>query len=443
MSNDYIAVIQAGGKGTRLRELTKDLVPKPLLKLNGKPMIEWQMECLMRYGIKEFVFIIGHLGEKIEEYFGDGQAFGVHISYIRETEPLGSAGALYYLKDRLQGRNFLLIFGDVMFDIEVERMLRFHEEKKALATLLVHPNSHPQDSDLVVLNTESRVVGFDSKNNVRDYWFDNCVNAGIYVLSGKIMDAITAPVKTDLEKDIIFPLINTDKIYGYHTPEYVKDAGTVERFRKVEEEKKAGIWQAKSLVRKQKCIFLDRDGTVNRHNGFICRPEQLELEPGAAEAIRLINTSGYLAIVVTNQPVVARGMCNIADVEEIHKKMTTLLGREGAYLDDIVFCPHHPDKGYPEENPLYKIKCNCRKPKTGMIDAMVEKYHIDVAQSYLIGDTTMDIQTGKNAGLKTVLVKTGEGGSDGKHAVQADFEANDLLEAAVKLLSNSIESKEG
>ena len=428
MDNNYVAVIQAGGKGTRLRELTGDLVPKPLLKLNGKPMIEWQMECLKRYGITEFVFIIGHLGEKIQEYFQDGKAWGVQISYVQETEPLGSAGALFYLKDRLQERNFLLIFGDVMFDIELNRMLQFHEEKNALATLLVHPNSHPQDSDLVVLDTDGRVIGFDSKNNIRDYWFDNCVNAGIYVVSGTLLEQIKTPIKTDLEKDIIFPLIKSDKIYGYRTPEYVKDAGTVERFKKVEEEQKAGLWQQKSLASKQKCIFLDRDGTLNRSNGFISAPEQLELEEGVAEAIRLINTSGYLAIVVTNQPVVARGMCDIADVEEIHKKLTTLLGREGAYLDDIVFCPHHPDKGYPEENPLYKIECNCRKPKTGMIDVMVEKYHIDLSQSFMVGDTTMDIQTGKNAGLKTALVKTGEAGRDGKYKVEADFVAENLLE---------------
>ena len=124
----YIAVIQAGGKGTRLKELTKDIVPKPLLKLNGKPMIEWQIECLKRYGIQEFVFIVGYLGEKIQEYFGDGQKWNVKISYIHENVPLGSAGALYYLKEKCQGKNFLLVFGDVMFDIDVERMIRFHEE---------------------------------------------------------------------------------------------------------------------------------------------------------------------------------------------------------------------------------------------------------------------------------------------------------------------------
>ena len=136
---------------------------------------------------------------------------------------------------------------------------------------------------------------------------------------------------------------------------------------------------------------------------------------------------------VTNQPVVARGMCSEEDVRTIHKKMETLLGREGAYLDDIAFCPHHPDKGYPEENPDYKIVCLCRKPNTGLIDRMAEKYNIDLSESYIIGDTTMDIQTGINAGLHTVLLQTGEAGSDGKYDVEPEFEADSLLDA-IKLI---------
>ena len=111
---NYTAVIQAGGKGTRMRELTGDQIPKPMLMLNGKPMIQWQIENIARYGIREFVIIIGYLGEKITEYFGDGTGLGVRISYIKEEEPLGSAGALYFLKDRLGARDFLLVFGDVM-----------------------------------------------------------------------------------------------------------------------------------------------------------------------------------------------------------------------------------------------------------------------------------------------------------------------------------------
>ena len=156
---------------------------------------------------------------------------------------------------------------------------------------------------------------------------------------------------------------------------------------------------------------------------------EFELIDGVSKAIKKMNESGYLTIVVTNQPVVARGLCQIEDVERIHRKMETLLGQEGVYLDDICYCPHHPDKGYPEENPAYKIPCHCRKPDIGMLEDCVRKYNIDLAASWVVGDTTVDIQTGKNAGTKTALVLTGDAGKDGKYHVQPDLVARDLLEA--------------
>ena len=212
--NHYIAVIQAGGKGTRLSALTQDKFPKPMLPLNGKPMLQWQIENLRQYGFTDLVIIIGHLGDKIQEYFGDGSGFGVHITYIEEKEPLGSAGSLYYLKDTIKDRHFILIFGDVMFDLAWDRMVAFHEANHSVATLLVHPNSHPYDSDLILMDTENRITGMDSKANIRNGWYDNCVNAGIYILSGTLLQKLDAPKKIDLEKELLRPLMGKGQIYG-------------------------------------------------------------------------------------------------------------------------------------------------------------------------------------------------------------------------------------
>jgi histidinol-phosphate phosphatase family protein len=434
MKKEYIAVIQAGGKGTRMVEMTKDLIPKPMLMLNGKPMIQWQIENLIEYGIKDICIITGHLGEKIEEYFKDGSGFGANITYVRENEPLGSAGALYYVGDIAGQRDIILVFGDVMMKLDWNRAICFHEAKEALATLLIHPNSHPYDSDLVITDDKDRITGIDSKNNIRDYWYENQVNAGIYILDNEILGMFEAPMKKDLEKDVLKPLIGNERIYGYHTTEYVKDAGTPRRFMDCAVEQAEGIWDAKCLCKRQRSVFIDRDGTLNKFKGLISEEEQLELEENAARAVKFINSSGYLAICITNQPVVARGMCEISDIKNIHKKLQTLLGQQGAYLDDIVFCPHHPDKGYPEENPLYKVKCDCRKPAIGMIEQMAAKYNIDLSESFIIGDSTVDIQTGINAGLHTVLVKTGQRGEDGKYNVTAEFVAQDLLDAVEKIL---------
>lgn len=436
MLKNYVVVIQAGGKGTRLKSLTKDKIPKPLLEINGKPMIEWQIENVRKYGIQEVVLIIGHLGNKIKEYFQDGARLGVHLTYIEEKEPLGSAGSLYDLKSMLCNENFIFIFGDVMFDMDLNRMVRFHEQHHALATLAVHPNTHPYDSDLVILNREGQVTGFDAKTNERMYWYRNLVNAGIYIISDRLIRDLAEPQKLDLEKDLILPAVETGEIYGYQTTEYIKDAGTPDRFHEVSTDQRNGLWEMKNLRHKQKCIFMDRDGTLNVYKGLITDVDAFELEKTAAEAVGLINKSGYLAIVATNQPVVARGMCERSDVAHIHRKMEVLFGRQGAYVDDIIFCPHHPDRGYPEENVNYKISCTCRKPNTGMILQMAEKYHIDLSKSYMIGDSTVDIQTGINAGLRTVLVKTGQAGKDGKYAVKADFEADTILEAIKLILRN-------
>ena len=424
----------AGGKGTRLRSVTGGDIPKPMAPVAGKPILEHQIERLREQGVEDIILIIGYLGEKIRAYFGDGQAFGVRIRYIEETMPLGTAGALSMVPPMLEADDFFLVFGDVLFDIDLARMMAFHWEKGAEATLFVHPNSHPYDSDLVVCGEDGRVERFDSKHNVRDCWYKNCVNAGFYILRRSVCARVPVDTKVDLEKEMLAGMIDAGgAVYGYLSPEYIKDVGTPERIAAAEEELKSGLITGRSLRRKQKAIFLDRDGTVNRENGLVYREEQFELEPCAAEAIRRINRSGYLAIVVTNQPVVARGLCGIEDVERIHRKMETLLGREGAYLDDIVFCPHHPDKGYPEENPAYKIPCRCRKPDIGMLETCAARYNIDLSASWMVGDTTVDIQTGLNAGTHTALVRTGVAGRDRKYDVKPEMIADDLLQAAKKI----------
>lgn len=428
------AVIMAGGKGTRLRSITNDEIPKPMAPIAGKPILQWQIECLRRSGVTDILLIIGYLGEKIEAYFGSGADFGVRIDYFREEQPLGTAGALAEVADRLE-EDFLLVFGDTIFDISIPRMMAFHREKQAEATLFVHPNSHPFDSDIVLRDETQRVCGFLSKHDTRTDWYDNCVNAGFYIVNKRLCGRIVRGEKTDLEKQVLWPLARQGgAVYAYLSPEYIKDVGTPERITAAAGELERGVVAARNLEKKQKCVFLDRDGTVNQYRGLISTPEQLELEPCAAEAIRLLNRSGYLAVVVTNQPVVARGMCSVEDVENIHRKLSTLLGQEGAYLDGIAFCPHHPDKGYPEENPAYKIPCRCRKPDIGMLTACAERFNIDLAQSWMVGDTTVDLQTGLNAGTHTALVLTGEAGRDGKYDVQPQCTGADLLDVVKQII---------
>ena len=437
MKNIDVAVIMAGGKGSRLLSITNDEIPKPMVPVDGKPLLEYQVEKLKAYGIKKIVMIVGHLGEKIVDHFKDGKDFGVEIDYIFEKEPLGTAGAFYYLKDKIDAKDFMLVFGDVFFDMDFDRMEDFHFKNSALTTLLAHPNGHPYDSDLIQTDDTGRVIGFDSKHNVRDYWYDNMVNAGMYIINKRLLDLVKEPVKTDFEKDILANQVKLGaNIYAYHTPEYVKDVGTVDRINATVEELKSGLIQSKNLKNKQRAIFLDRDGTINVSKGFISKADDLELIPDTIDAIKAINKSGALAIVITNQPVIARGECSFEELHNIHNKLKTLLGEKGAFVDDIFYCPHHPDKGFEGEVPELKFDCECRKPKTGMIDEAVKKYNIDLSKSYMVGDSTMDLETARNAGIKSVLVNTGFAGNDGKYDRSCDIEADNLFDAVEKIIKD-------
>jgi mannose-1-phosphate guanylyltransferase / phosphomannomutase len=392
-------VIIAGGKGTRIASVNNE-IPKAMIPIAGKPVLEYQIELAKRYGFKDIILIIGFLGNVIEDYFQDGLKWGVSINYYKEEKALGTAGALPYLKELLT-EDFFVFYGDTVMDIALDQMLAFHNEKNSDATLFLHPNDHPYDSDLVSKDEYGRITDFFSKPYPEGFVCKNLVNAALYILSPSIIDNIPVNKKSDFGKDI-FPTCLEKKInlYGYLSTEYIKDMGTPDRYEKVSGDVISGK-VAKSNNRYSKnAVFLDRDGVISRDIDLLNMPSQLELIKGASEAIKLINRSGYLAIIVTNQPVIARNLCSIDELNIIHNLLETLLGKDHAYVDAIYFCPHHPDSGYPEERKEFKINCDCRKPKPGMIIQASHDWNIDLKNSYMIGDRKTDIEAGINAGLK-------------------------------------------
>lgn len=427
------AVISAGGRGTRLGELARE-IPKCLVRVAGKSILAHQIEELARSGIRKLWLLTGHLGELIEEYLGDCP---LEIKVLREASPLGTAGGLAALKGRIDD-SFIFLYGDLVLSVDFRRMLDFHQSKGAIATLLAHPNSHPFDSDLLVVERDQAVSGIIAKSQARTSDYANLVNAGAYILSPEVLDGIETGIKRDFEKDVLPRFVEERKVWAYRTTEFVKDMGTPERLAEVEAAIKAGAVEARRLSNPQKAIFLDRDGTINRYVDLLCRPEQLELLPGAASAIRRINESDYLCFLVSNQPVVARRLCTMEDVEATHRHLETLLGAEGAFVDDIRFCPHHPDRGFPGEDPELKIDCACRKPKPGMILELAERYNVDLSKSFMVGDTSSDIQTAKNAGLRSALVMSGMKEPKPKYNVVPDMIAADLDDAVSAVLSGKV-----
>jgi D-glycero-D-manno-heptose 1,7-bisphosphate phosphatase len=384
-----------------------------MIPILGKPILEYQIDCLKRNGLTDITIVIGRLGQCIRDHFGDGSSFGCRVSCFTEAEPLGTAGALYRLN---LGEDFILLNGDIVFDIDFSRMIAFHRQRGAYATLAVHPNSHPFDSAVIESDKEDRVTGWLNKEDPRQY-YRNRVNAGIHILSLELLGSLRFNrEKIDLDREILKPSIEGGRVFAYATPEYIKDMGTPERYAQVSSDIEKGIVRQRNLALKQRAVFLDRDGTINTFNGFVRKPDDLFLIDGAAEAIKRINKTGYLAIVITNQPVIARGEVSFEELDLIHKKLETELGKKGAYLDDIFFCPHHPDQGFPGERPEYKIDCDCRKPKPGMLLRAAEKYNIDLSQSYMAGDNMKDVLAGINAGCKPVLLRNYSGAASAENS---------------------------
>lgn len=407
-------VIMAGGRGTRISELFPN-IPKPLIPIDGVPVLERELISLRDQGFTDIVLTVSYMADKIMDYFGDGSKLGTHVEYYVEKEPLGNAGALFKLG---LTDDFLLLNADAVFDIDFNRFVAYHRMKGGLVTLFTHPNSHPYDSGLIIANKDGSVDRWLTKEDVRPQWYKNRVNAGLHVICPEVLTGFSPDeigrngLKVDLDRQVLKPLCGKGKMFCYGSPEYVKDMGTPDRFYQVSKDYEAGIVTAKNLKNKQRAIFLDRDGTINKYVGFLRNINDFELLPSVAEAIRKINESGYLAIVITNQPVIARGEVTWDQLQEIHNKMEILLGKEGAYLDGIYFCPHHPDKGFEGEISELKIDCDCRKPKPGLFFKAADDFNIDLSQSWMVGDGKNDVLAGKNAGCRTALIGTDDFSQD-------------------------------
>lgn len=410
-------IVLAGGAGTRLRARLGGL-PKPMIPIAGKPLLEHQVALAKKFGFNDLIFFVYCRAELIERHFCDGGEFGVRIRYVLERKPLGTAGAVLAGMEFLEDR-FVVMYGDTMVNVDLERIWRAHTQAAAAATLLLHPNDHPFDSDLVEVDADSRVVAFHNRPHPANVWRQNLVNAGLYVLEKSALQKHAGVKPSEADSPIVdfgrdvFPALvaHGEKLLGYNSPEFIKDIGTPERYDKVCAQFNAGIVQRSSLAVPQRAVFLDRDGTIVPDKDCLRGADELELLPGAAEAIRLLNLAGWRTVVVTNQPVIAKGFCTEADLQRIHNKLESLLGLEHAFLDRIYFCPHHPERGFAGERPELKTACRCRKPNTGMIERAVSELNIDLSQSWLVGDTTTDLQTAKNAGLKSILARTGAAGT--------------------------------
>ena len=400
---NYDVVIMAGGFGTRMSKDFSD-IPKPLIPLGESPILEHIISECKKYNRINILIVLHHMSDKIKNYFGDGSSFGVKIKYFVEEIPMGTGGALVAVQDLLKD-TYLVLYADVYSDLNIDDFFNFHSKHESEISIVVHPNDHPYDSDIVEIKN-NKVLRFSSHPHI-DNVKKNLVNAAMYIINKSAFLHLSdmGNSKFDIAQDIFPDLLKKDvNILAYRTSEYIKDMGTPERLISVNEDIKNGVVYSRNTSNRRKAIFLDRDGTINVENGHINNLDDFELIKYSGNAIRMINKSKFLAICATNQPVIARGECSSEQLERIHNKMESDLGSQGAYLDHIYFCPHHPDSGFKGEVKELKIQCNCRKPNPGMLINAQKDFNLNLKECWFIGDSEADIGAAQNAGCKSILV---------------------------------------
>jgi len=437
------AVILAGGKGTRLAQALGMDIPKPMAPVLGVPLLERTVLLLKEQGITDILLLVYHRADVVREYFGDGSKLGVCIRYIEEASPRGTAGALVDALPYLE-EEFLVLYGDTLVDLDFRRLLAFHKAKNADLSLFAHPNDHPHDSDLVEVDRNWRVTAVRPYPHPEGSGYRNLVNAALYVMRRDLLTGDWPDGSIDIAKHAVPRWLDEGKrVFAYRGDGYIKDMGTPERLGKVERDLQNGTVARKAGRAPRMAVFLDRDGTLNVEKGHLAHPDDLELFHGVGPAIRSLNRAGIPAIILTNHPVIARGEADFADVDAIHRRMENLLAKDGAFVDAIFYCPHHPDKGFQGERPELKIRCDCRKPATGLVDQACEMFSIDRAKSWFVGDSGRDLECAKNAGLKPVLVQTGAAGRDVPSEVVPIFTAPNAASAIAEILERIVEQGAG
>ena len=285
-------VILAGGEGTRLRERIADL-PKPLVDICGVPLLERQILLAQGHGFTDILILVSHGAPRIADFCAAKNNWGLSLQCIDDGQPRGTAGATLAAFDRLADE-FLVMYGDTMLDVDLMRFYTFHARSpEAAATLFVHPNDHPADSDLVEMDEEDRITAFHPYPHDPGRNYGNLVNAALFWVNKAALGRWReAAEMRDFGKHLFPAMLRDDLILrGYRSPEYIKDVGTPERLDRVCADLRTGRIARRSLLRPQPMVFLDRDGTINREVDHLRDPRQLELLPGAAQAIRRLNAS--------------------------------------------------------------------------------------------------------------------------------------------------------
>lgn len=421
------AVVVCGGRGTRLASVLGDL-PKALAPVADRPLLDHLLADLAAAGVSEVLLLAGVEGERLRDAAQDLAPAGLRVHTEIEAQPRGTAGALHPVAHRLDER-FFYVLGDIYTALDWARLAAAATANGGLGTLLVHRSSHPEDSDLLALDDGDGICGWVGRGpdgrSTAAVVTAALTNAGVAVLHRRLLDYIPPDRPTDLFGEVIPRRVDARAaLYGYRSCEYVKDLGTPERLRSVDADVRTG-----RAYHRAEGVLLDRDGVLNVEVGPIHHPDQLALLPGAAEALGRLNRASIRTALVSNQAVVARGLCSGETLDAIHRRLADLLAQQGAHLDGVFFCPHHPETHHGEGDPSLRGPCSCRKPAVGLVESALERLSLSAGRAVVVGDSSVDLQLAANAGLPAIGLATGLACGDGKHPARPVWQFPDLAAA--------------
>jgi D,D-heptose 1,7-bisphosphate phosphatase len=370
------AVVLAGGLGTRLGEKTMSL-PKPMMDVAGLPYLDYLIRHLVRQGIAEIVLSVGHLHNTISEFFGDGSGHGVSIRYVVEDQPLGTGGALRNCLSHLSDR-FFVLNGDTLFDVNLAA-LSMASDQHVMALKSVPDMARYGGVKI----HEGKVTRFIEKGESGP----GSINGGVLCLNRKAVEEMPHG-KSSIEVDLLPTLVANRSLDAFTSDTFFIDIGLPESLQEAQTEIPA--WEKKPIA------FLDRDGVLNHDSVHLFRIEEFKWIPGAVDAVRHLNDSGYHVVIVTNQAGIAKGCYTEEEFMALTDWMKFELWQRGAHVDAVYFCPFHPE-GVVE---AYRKDSEDRKPRPGMLLRAMRELPHSFSGSFFVGDQVSDRMAAEAAGVR-------------------------------------------
>jgi histidinol-phosphate phosphatase family protein len=396
------AIILAGGRGTR--SANPDIA-KACVTVGDRPLLQHHFDLLQKSQIHHSIIVAGHAASQVVDTLKYVNTYGIQTEVIIEDSPRGTVRAVRYATDKIKVEShhrFLVILADILASFRVRDFLHRWEKSGKPLAVVTHPSNHPNDSDLVFENYDGSVVTRPKKSDLGPV--PNMCSAGIFAFMGKALKDYQEI--QDIGADVIPSAAMKSELFVFNSSHYFKDTGTASRLISARHDFASGVFARRGSLKQRAAVFLDRDGVLNPETTEVVSANNYRLCEGVAPAIARVNASGIPIFVVTNQPGIAKGFISESEHQLTRARMDFLLAEQGAFVDDYVYCPHHPLKGFDGEVPELKKVCGCRKPEIGMITKLQQHHCLSVEGSIMVGDTWRDRELSQRTGLRFIHVSS-------------------------------------